>query len=70
VVAGSLKFIADDEHEMAAAVERLDEIEPARCRDLARERYDVAAVAASYERVYETVSSSRRSVTSSTDSVL
>jgi glycosyltransferase involved in cell wall biosynthesis len=70
VVDGETGFIVDDEHEMAAAVERLDEIEPARCRELARERYDVAAVAASYERVYETVSSSPRSVTSSTDSVL
>ena len=62
-------FVVDDEHEMAAAIARLDRIDPERCRESARERFDVAAVAESYERVYEASSSSPRSVTSATDSV-
>ena len=55
VIDGETGFIVDDEDEMAAAVGRLGEIDPARCRELARERFDVAAVAAAYEQVYETV---------------
>jgi glycosyltransferase involved in cell wall biosynthesis len=70
VVDGETGFVVDDEQEMAAAVGRLDEIDPARCRELARERFDVAAVAAAYERVYEIVSSRSRSVTSATERVL
>src|SRR4051812_9942833 len=69
VLDGETGFVVDDEHAMADAIGRLGEIDPGRCRDSARERFDVAAVAEAYERAYEAVSSSPRSVTSSTDSV-
>jgi glycosyltransferase involved in cell wall biosynthesis len=65
VLDGETGFVVGDEHEMAAAVERLDEIDPEGCRASARERFDVSAVAEAYERAYEAVSSSPRS----TDSV-
>ncbi len=57
VLDGETGFVVDDEQEMAAAVGRLREIDPARCRESARERFDVAAVAESYERAYELVAS-------------
>ena len=57
VLDGETGFVVDDEHAMAAAVGRLDEIDPERCRESARERFDVAAVAEAYERAYEVVSS-------------
>jgi glycosyltransferase involved in cell wall biosynthesis len=60
VIDGGTGFVVDDEREMAAAVGRLDEIDPARCRESARERFDVAAVAESYERAYELVASRSR----------
>jgi hypothetical protein len=40
---------------MARAVGRLGDIDPERCRDSARERFDVSAVAEAYESAYETV---------------
>ena len=52
VADGETGFIVDDEHEMAAAVGRLGEIEPARCRDWVRERFDVGPVAEAHERAY------------------
>jgi glycosyltransferase involved in cell wall biosynthesis len=52
VLHGETGFIVDDEHEMAAAVGRLGEIDPARCRASARQRFDVSVVAESYERAY------------------
>jgi glycosyltransferase involved in cell wall biosynthesis len=55
VLDGETGFVVDDEHEMAGAVARLGEIEPERCRDSARERFDVSAVAEAYESTYETV---------------
>ena len=55
VVEGETGFIVDDEHEMAAAVGSLDDIDPARCRESARERFDVTTVAEEYERAYESV---------------
>jgi glycosyltransferase involved in cell wall biosynthesis len=57
VLDGETGFVAGDEHEMAAAVGRVDEIDPERCRASARERFDVSAVAEAYERAYEVVSS-------------
>jgi glycosyltransferase involved in cell wall biosynthesis len=60
VLDGETGFVVNDEHEMAAAVGRLDEIDPARCRESARERFDVAAVAESYEGAYELVASRSR----------
>jgi glycosyltransferase involved in cell wall biosynthesis len=56
VLDGETGFVVDDEHEMADAIGRLGEIEPARCRQSARERFDVAAVGEAYERAYRTVS--------------
>jgi len=69
VVYGETGFVVEDEHAMAEAIGRLDQIDPGRCRESARERFDVAAVAEAYEKAYGAVSSSPRSVTSSTDSV-
>jgi len=69
VLDGETGFVVEDEHAMAEAIGRLDEIDPGRCRESAKERFDVAAVAEAYEKAYEAVSSSPRSVTSSTDSV-
>jgi glycosyltransferase involved in cell wall biosynthesis len=60
VLEGETGFVVGDEREMAAAVGRLDEIDPVRCRESARERFDVAAVAESYERAYELVASRAR----------
>jgi glycosyltransferase involved in cell wall biosynthesis len=60
VIDGDTGFVVDDERGMAAAVGRLDEIDPARCRESARERFDVAAVAESYERAYELVATRAR----------
>jgi glycosyltransferase involved in cell wall biosynthesis len=61
VLDGETGFVVDDEHGMAEAVERLDEIDPARCRASAEERFDVVPVAAAYERAYEQVAQSARS---------
>jgi glycosyltransferase involved in cell wall biosynthesis len=69
VLDGETGFVVDDEHAMADAIGRLGEIDPERCRESARERFDVPAVAEAYEGAYEAVSSSPRSVTSSTDRV-
>jgi glycosyltransferase involved in cell wall biosynthesis len=66
VLDGETGFVVGDEHEMAAAVLRLGEIDPERCRASARERFDVAAVAEAYEHAYEAVSTSPRSVTRAT----
>ena len=57
VLDGETGFVVGDEGEMAAAVDRLGEIDPRRCRESARERFDVEAVACAYEEAYETVSS-------------
>ena len=53
VIDGETGFLADDEQDMARAVERVGEIDRARCRESVRERFDVASVVAGYERVYE-----------------
>ena len=52
VLDGETGFVVEDEHAMAAAVGRLDEIDPARCRSSAEERFDAAPVAEAYERAY------------------
>ena len=52
VVDGESGFLVRDEHEMASALSRVDEISPARCREVVERRFDVSAVAARYERVY------------------
>ena len=66
---GETGFVVDDEREMAEAIARVGELDRERCRESARERFDVSAVAEAYESAYEAVSSSPRSATSSTDSV-
>jgi glycosyltransferase involved in cell wall biosynthesis len=68
VIDGETGFVVDDEHAMAEAVGRLDEIDPARCRASMEERFDVAPVAEAYERAYDEVVSRSPSTTSSTDS--
>jgi glycosyltransferase involved in cell wall biosynthesis len=61
VLDGETGFVVDDEHAMAEAVGRLEEIDPARCRSSAEERFDVAPVTAAYERAYEAVATRQRS---------
>ena len=49
---GVTGFVVDDEHAMAQAVARLDEIDPAACRDSCERRFGVPAVVRGYEEVY------------------
>jgi len=49
---GRTGFLVRDEEEMAAAIHRLGEIDPAECRRRVEERYDVGPVAEGYERAY------------------
>jgi glycosyltransferase involved in cell wall biosynthesis len=60
VLDGETGFVVEDEGQMAASVERLGEIDPERCRESARERFDVTAVAEAYEQAYEGVASASR----------
>jgi glycosyltransferase involved in cell wall biosynthesis len=52
VLPGQTGFLVGDEEEMAAAVRRASDIDPARCRALALSCYDTVRVAASYVEVY------------------
>ena len=61
VLDGETGFVVEDEHAMADAIRRLDEIDPARCRSSAEERFDAAPVAEAYERTYRSVASGARS---------
>ena len=61
VLDGETGFVVEDEHAMAEAVRRLDEIDPARCRASMEERFDVTPVAEAYERAFEDVVSRSRS---------
>ena len=49
---GVTGFLARDEHEMAALVNRVDEIDPDRCRGAVMDRWTPAHVAELYEAVY------------------
>ena len=49
---GETGFLVEDEDGMAAAVSRLDEIDPHACRASCEERFGVPAVVARYEEVY------------------
>ena len=49
---GVTGFVVDDEHEMARAVGRLDELDPAACREACERRFGVPAVVKGYEEVY------------------
>ena len=57
VLDGETGFVVEDEQAMAEAIGRLGEIDRERCRESARERFDVSTVAESYERAYERVAS-------------
>jgi glycosyltransferase involved in cell wall biosynthesis len=56
---GETGFVVDDDAGMAAAIERLGEIDPARCRSSTEERFGVDAVVAGYEAVYRRAISDR-----------
>jgi glycosyltransferase involved in cell wall biosynthesis len=60
VIDGETGFVVEDEREMAAAVSRLGEIDPERCRESARERFDVTAIGEAYEQAYERVAGGSR----------
>jgi glycosyltransferase involved in cell wall biosynthesis len=49
---GVTGFVVDDEHAMARAVGRLDEIDPAACREVCERRFSVPAIVRRYEDVY------------------
>ena len=49
---GETGFIVEDEHAMAQAIERLGEIDPAKCRSACERRFGVPAVVRGYEAVY------------------
>lgn len=55
VVDGETGYVVADEAEMAAAIARLDAIDPQTCRDSAEQRFDVGQVAAAHERIYRDV---------------
>jgi len=55
VVDGESGFLVDDERQMAAAVGRLSELDPERCRASVRARYDVEAVTDAYLSAYREV---------------
>ena len=61
VLDGETGYVVEDEHAMAEAIRRLDEIDPARCRSSAEERFDLAPVSEAYERAYELVAQRPRS---------
>ena len=56
---GRTGFVVDDEHAMAAALGRLDEIDPQTCRRSCEERFSVEAVVSGYEDVYRAAASPR-----------
>jgi hypothetical protein len=53
-------FLADDEDQMAAAVGRLGELDPERCRAWVAERFDVDVVTQAYEAAYRRVVAAER----------
>ena len=55
VAEGETGFLVNDEAEMVSAVRRLGEIEPSRCREWVRERFDVVPVVDAHERAYQRV---------------
>ena len=54
MIDGETGFVVNNKRAMVEAVERLDEIDPARCRSSTEERFDVAPVAEAYEAAYTT----------------
>ena len=55
VLDGETGYVVGDETQMAAAIGRLEAIDPQTCRDSAEQRFDVAEVAAAHERVYREI---------------
>jgi glycosyltransferase involved in cell wall biosynthesis len=55
VTDGRSGFVVEDEAEMAGAVDRLDELDPAECRAAVAESYDVDVVTRAYESAYRQV---------------
>ncbi len=55
IVDGETGFLVDNVDEMAAAVPKLDRIDPLRCRRHVEENFDVAHMVAAYLAVYERV---------------
>ena len=55
VVDGENGFLVADEKEMASAIKRVREIQPLACRQSVASRYDVSAVSAQYEALYQTI---------------
>ena len=54
---GRTGFLVEDEHAMAASIERLGEIDPAACRSSCEHRFSVEAVVRGYEDVYRAAAS-------------
>jgi glycosyltransferase involved in cell wall biosynthesis len=52
VADGVTGIVCDDPADLPQAIGRADELNPASCRQRAHQRFDVAVLAASYERVY------------------
>lgn len=55
---GVTGFVADDEDGLVRAIERLSELDRARCRAAAAARFSAGAMAAAYEQVYQRLLSS------------
>ncbi|PSL51626.1 glycosyltransferase involved in cell wall biosynthesis [Saccharothrix carnea] len=55
VAHGETGFVCDDHASLVAALRRVDELSPDRCRAEAARRFDVALMAARYEEVYRAV---------------
>ena len=49
---GVTGFICDNEDDMVDAIRRIDEIDRARCRQIAQERFSVARMAGEYAAIY------------------
>lgn len=56
---GRTGFVVEDEHAMAGAVGRLEEIDPETCRRACEQRFSVDAVVRGYEDVYRAAASAR-----------
>jgi glycosyltransferase involved in cell wall biosynthesis len=52
VIDGENGFQVADEGQMIAAIARLDQIDPQRCRESVASRYDAPIIAERYEAVY------------------
>jgi glycosyltransferase involved in cell wall biosynthesis len=60
LVNGETGFVCESLDDMAAAVERLGDIEPRACRDRVLERFDDSIMTERYEAVYRAIASGRR----------